>query len=114
MKLTAQQFRNLLWSVRDSLNSLTGCLTREIPNESRILRRVMAELQGASLVRQNPDLSQRQTDLLRRCQEALESRTARFEASQPKRTFTPAPSSPPDYIDMGGGHMISWERWMSE
>jgi len=113
MKLQAQQFRNLISNVQDALNSLVGCLTREVPNEARGLRRVMAELQAATLVRHNPDLVERQASLLRRCQETLTTREARFEASQP-RSFTPAPASPPDYIDMGGGRMISWERWMSE
>lgn len=31
------------------------------------------------------------------------------------RKVEPAkPAGPPDYIDMGNGKMISWEKWMSE
>lgn len=112
-KLTADQFRNLLSSTRDALASLTSCLAHEVPNETRILRRVMGELQNASLVRRSPELTQRQADLLQRCEEAVRTHDDRYQRTIPRGSFTPAPEAPPQWVRMGDT-LISWERMMSE
>lgn len=73
-KLTAQAFRDLLSSVRDSIASLKSCHDREVPNERRLLENVMAELREASPKRRDDALIERKVNMLNHAQETLDAR----------------------------------------
>ncbi len=73
-KLTAQAFRDLLASVRDSISSLKSCHDRELPNERRLLANVMVELRTSAPQRRNDDLIERKVLMLAHAQEVLDAR----------------------------------------
>lgn len=98
-KLTAQAFRDLLSSVRDSISSLKSCQDRELPNERRLLGNVVAELREASPLRRNDALVERQAEMLAEAQAILDAR--------------PAPTPLHEQRFPLGDRLVSWEFLMS-
>lgn len=46
-KMSTEQFKDLCHEVQDKISSLTSCLDREVPAESKRLRDAVAELKSA-------------------------------------------------------------------
>jgi len=78
-KLTAEVFDDLCDSVRASISSLKSCGQNEVRNEARILRGVLAELEGCQLRRRNGGLSQRKQTLVDEAYSLLARREGRVE-----------------------------------
>lgn len=113
-KLTAQAFRDLLSSVRDSISSLKSCQVRELPNERAILERGMVELRQAAPQRRNDDLIERKVLMLTEAQATLDARPVRvFE------TLTFVIPEEPKHVPLHeqrfqmGDKLVSWEFLMS-
>ncbi len=114
-KLTAQAFRDLLSSVRDSISSLKSCQDRELPNERAILERGMVELRCAAPLRRNDDLIERKVLMLTEAQATLDARPVRVTETLtfiwPEEAPKPVPLHE-QYFRMGDKY-VSWEFLMS-
>jgi hypothetical protein len=111
-RLTAQAFRDLLSSTRDSISSLKSCRTNELPNERRLLENMMAELREASPLRRNDALVERKVEMLAEAQATLDARPVRMTEIL---TRVPEPKSVPLHeqrFEMGD-RLVSWEFLMS-
>lgn len=118
-KLTAQAFRDLLSSVRDSISSLKSCQDREVPNERRLLENVMAELRAASPLRRNDDLIERKVEMLAEAQATLDARPVRMTETLTLVSLEPLKFPQPVVLPMServlmGDRYISLERLLSE
>lgn len=79
--VSAAAFNDSCTALRDSISSLVSCLTHEIPNEARILRNSIAEVEAMKLGRGNPLLEERRRNLLAHAQRVLTERVERYISS---------------------------------
>jgi hypothetical protein len=111
-QLTAQAFRDLLSSVRDSISSLKSCQERELPNERRLLENVVAELRAAAPLRRNDDLIERKVLMLAEAQATLTARPVREVLTFVLPEETPTVPLHEQLFQMGDRY-VSWEFLMS-
>jgi hypothetical protein len=110
-KLSANDFRNLLSSVRDSIASLASCWSNEIPNERRLLENVMAELRDASPKRRDDSLIERKVNLLASAQVALDNRP--LPGKREVLTFIEAPKPAPQKPLSMSDRVLMGDRYVS-
>ncbi len=70
-RMRADDFRDLLSSVRDASASLRGCTTSERPNEARILRGVLGALIIARLLKYDGSLEDRRLGIVQQASSLL-------------------------------------------
>jgi len=110
--LTAQAFRDLLSSTRDSIGSLKSCQDREVPNERRLLENVVAELREASPLRRNDSLVERKVEMLAEARATLAARPVRLiETLTEVKPASPVPLHEQRF--QMGDRCVSWEFLMS-
>ena len=62
-KVSASEFRNLIYDARDARDSLVSCLENEVLRESAHVHRAFELLRAARLKRANPELERRRIDM---------------------------------------------------
>lgn len=74
LSLPARDFDRVIEWVYRCVSSLTSCLQREVPNEARILRDAVTDLQIAALARRNAGREERKVNALAHAAKTLDRR----------------------------------------